>query len=205
MDVFSMVANAGMLMKPMVKQMTAWCSLASILAGAAWLSGQVSSAGQPRYPQIGKAGHPAYTEKLTDQVSFDMVAIPGGTFLMGSPSTEPGRQADEGPQHPVTVKPFWMGKYEARWDEYDWYWSKRFPMGQPPQRDIPAKKPDKLPDAVTSPTPPYMDPTHGFGRDGSPVTAVTHHAAMEFCRWISEKTGKKYRLPTEAEWEWACR
>jgi formylglycine-generating enzyme required for sulfatase activity len=128
-----------------------------------------------------------------------MVAIPGGTYLMGSPAGEPGRGADEGPQHPVTVRPFWMGKCEVTWDEYDLYWRK-LPGAKPPETP-----PDKAADAVTRPTPPYADETFGHGREGNPVLCITYHAAMEYCRWLSAKTGKLYRLPTEAEWEWACR
>ncbi|HZZ77645.1 MAG TPA: formylglycine-generating enzyme family protein [Gemmataceae bacterium] len=156
-----------------------------------------------KYPAIEEAKHKAYTEKINENVSFDMVPIPGGTFMMGSPDDEKGRDANEGPVHPVTVKPFWMAKVETPWDVYDIYWENR-PKG-PPQRPDLSKKPDKLPDAITSPTPPYEDPTFGYGRRGFPVIAVTHHAAMEFCRWLSKTTGKAYRLPTEAEWEWACR
>src|SRR3954454_23781657 len=63
----------------------------------------------------------AYTEKLGD-VAFDMVPIPGGTFLMGSPASEAGRGTDEGPQFKCQVGPFWMAKVETTWDLYDLYW-----------------------------------------------------------------------------------
>jgi formylglycine-generating enzyme required for sulfatase activity len=162
-----------------------------------------SSQGGDRLPVVDKATHKAFVEKLNDDVSFEMLPIPGGTFLMGSPAGETGRGEDEGPQHPVQIKPFWMAKLETRWDEYDYFWLKR-PGGPPPRPNI-TKKADKEDDALTSPTPPYEDPTFGHGKQGNPALGITHHAAMEYCRWLSQKTGKAYRLPTEAEWEWACR
>jgi formylglycine-generating enzyme required for sulfatase activity len=154
-----------------------------------------------KYPIVEKLTEKSYTEEVPGaKVKFDMVAIPGGAYLRGSPKTEKGREAHEGPQHPVAVKPFWMGKHEVTWDEFDAYW-----------RGRPGKKEDKEPDkpkdadAVTRPTPPYADETFGLGREGYPVICITHHCAMQYCRWLSIKTGKNYRLPTEAEWEWACR
>lgn len=156
-----------------------------------------------KYPTVDAITHKKYTEKINDNVSFEMLPIPGGAYLMGSPEDEKGRDANEGPVHPVSIKPFWMAKCEITWDEYDVYWENR-PKGPPPRPKI-SEKPPPLTDAITSPTPPYEDPTFGFGKEGHPVIAVTHHAAMEYCRWLSMKTGKAYRLPTEAEWEWACR
>jgi formylglycine-generating enzyme required for sulfatase activity len=155
----------------------------------------------PFEPTIDKPTHEKYSEKIPgSEVSFEMVAIPGGTYLMGSPESEKGRAADEGPQHPVRVKPFWMGSRPVTWDEYDLYWKQRKDVNKDKWTDN-----DKLADAVTRPTPPYADETFGYGREGNPVMCITHHAAMEYCRWLSAKTGKVYRLPTEAEWEFAAR
>jgi formylglycine-generating enzyme required for sulfatase activity len=129
-----------------------------------------------------------------------MVPIPGGTFWMGSPEGEKGRGDDEGPRHPVRVRPFWMGKCEVTWDEFDLYTP---PPPKEKRRDLDVAA--MAADAVTRPSPPYIDETWGFGRAGYPVVAITHHHAMEYCRWLSYKTGRFYRLPTEAEWEFACR
>jgi len=156
-----------------------------------------------KLPDIEAAKHEKYTEKIDAPgitVTFDMLPIPGGTYMMASPESEKGRKKDEGPQHPVKVRPFWMGKLEVTWDEYDLYWRKHAE-----KKPEPKSVEDKAADAVTRPTPPYADETFGHGREGNPVLCITWHAAMEYCRWLSAKTGKLYRLPTEAEWEWACR
>jgi formylglycine-generating enzyme required for sulfatase activity len=149
-----------------------------------------------------------YTEKIpgTD-LKFDMVPIPGGSFEMGSPESEADRSEDEGPVHRVTVGPFWMGKYEVPWEEFEEYaYSIDVKKKTRTGVDL-AAQPDteKAADAVTRPTPPYTDMTFGLGRKRNPAICMTHHSAMEFCRWLSAKTGKEYRLPTEAEWEYACR
>jgi formylglycine-generating enzyme required for sulfatase activity len=142
-----------------------------------------------------------YTETIPgSDVRFEMVGIPGGTFWMGSPPAEKGRADDEGPRHPVVIRPFWMGKTEVTWDEYNEFRDGGFVSNRTNAealaRDV---------DAVTRPTPPYPDETRGFGREGYPAIGISHHAAMEYCYWLSKTTGKTYRLPTEAEWEYACR
>jgi formylglycine-generating enzyme required for sulfatase activity len=150
----------------------------------------------------------AYTETIAGtELKFEMLPIPGGTFTMGSPPAEEKRKPDEGPQVTVQIAPFWMGKCEVTWDEFDEYaFSKDIKRKQRENVDL-AKQPESetKADAVTRSTKPYADMTFGFGSRGNPAICMTHHAAMEYCRWLSAKTGKTYRLPTEAEWEYAAR
>lgn len=137
-------------------------------------------------------------------VKFDMVAIKGGEFLMGSPDSEAGRSDDEGPQHKVKVSPFWMGKFEVTWDMYEPFMI----TGVARNKDgSPESIPDdaKPLDIVSSPTTPYSEMSFGMGTNGYPAICMTEHAASKFCEWLSAQTGHYYRLPTEAEWEYACR
>lgn len=147
----------------------------------------------------------AYTEVVSGtEATFDMAPIPGGKFLWGSPEKEDGRKPDEGPQVEVRIEPFWMGKTEVTWDTYE-IWSFNLDIQR---RTFTGQKPtelDKLADAVTRPTAPYTDMTFGMGKDGFPAICMTQLAAKKYCEWLSAKTGRYYRLPTEAEWEYACR
>jgi len=146
-----------------------------------------------------------YTDVIGNTtVTFKMVPIPGGKFLMGSPAGEAGRQEDEGPQHEVQIEPFWMEEHEVTWNEYEiWMFNldiQRRGVNNEAPSDL-----DKLADAVTRPTKPYTDMSFGMGKDGFPAISMTQLAAKTYCKWISAKTGRYYRLPTEAEWEYACR
>lgn len=151
-----------------------------------------------RMPQVATLAPAAYSESVPgSSVTFEMVPVPGGTFEMGSPPDETGRAPDEGPRHTVTVGAFWAGKYEVTWDEYD-----RFAFGANVPRPSIGGPTQGI---VTRPTPPYGDESFGFGKGRQPVINITHHAAIEYTRWLSQATGKAYRLPTEAEWEYAAR
>jgi formylglycine-generating enzyme required for sulfatase activity/mono/diheme cytochrome c family protein len=144
-----------------------------------------------------------YTTKISGtDISFDLVVIPSGQFVMGSPASEAGRKADEGPQHKVAIEPFWMGKHEVTWNEYELF------MYPDETRKIPTAatlNKNTVIDAVTRPTKPYVEMSFGMGKDGFPAISMTQHAANKYCEWLSAKTGQFYRLPTEAEWEYACR
>lgn len=132
------------------------------------------------------------------EVSFEMTYIPEGKFMMGSPDTEPDRREDEGPQHEVSVESFWMGVHEVSFEEYNIFREKEL--------DLPTvEQPNWDADAIARPSPPYEDPTFGMGKDGFPAVSMTQFAALQYCKWLSQKTGRFYRLPTEAEWEYACR
>ena len=132
--------------------------------------------------------------------SIEMVPIQGGTFKMGSPETEAKRDDDEGPQRLVKVDGFWMGKYEITWGQFEAFMKKQ------DKNDPAATTEDQaIADAITRPSPPYEDPSFGMGKYGYPAGSMTHFSALMFCKWLSLKTGEFYRLPTEAEWEYACR
>jgi formylglycine-generating enzyme required for sulfatase activity len=137
-------------------------------------------------------------------VTYAMVPIHGGEFLMGSPDSEANRKPDEGPQHKVKISPFWMQKFEITWNEYELF---MYPDEEKRTRESIKSDAggDKLADAVTHPSKPYVEMSFGMGKDGFPAIAMTQHAANKYCQWLSAKTGEFYRLPTEAEWEYACR
>lgn len=127
-------------------------------------------------------------------VSFKMVPITGGSFKMGSEDSEKGRRADEGPVRSISVAPFWMGEHEVTYDEFLLFFNDE---NTSRNSDV---------DAVTRPTPQYIDLSWGMGKQGGfPVNSMSQHTAMMYCRWLYKKTGQFYRLPTEAEWEYACR
>ncbi len=130
----------------------------------------VNAKGETTNTRPGKAEF--FPEDLGNGVILEMVKIPGGNFLMGSPENEPERRDSEEPQHNVTIQPFFMGKFPVTQEQYEAI------MGENPSRFQGAKR---------------------------PVEKVTWHNAVEFCAKISKETGKSYRLPSEAEWEYACR
>jgi formylglycine-generating enzyme required for sulfatase activity len=152
-----------------------------------------------------KAKAEAYTAKIPKTgASYTMLPIPEGEFLMGSPASEAMRGEDEGPQVRVKIKPFWMGKTEVTWDEYQPFMITavdRQKDGAPKTFD--AK--DKIDNLVSQPTTPYTEMSFGMGTDGFPAISMTQHAANKYCQWLSAQTGHFYRLPTEAEWEYAAR
>ena len=134
----------------------------------------------------------SYTEKIGGTVvTFDMVAVPAGAieFAVGD---EKFRK--------VELKRFWIGKTEVTFDEVDVL---RLGLDLPEEGRGAAM--ERAVVAGTRPSPAYSDPSWGFGHVGYPALSITYHHAQEYCKWLSRKTGRKYRLPTEAEWEYACR
>jgi formylglycine-generating enzyme required for sulfatase activity/tRNA A-37 threonylcarbamoyl transferase component Bud32 len=122
-----------------------------------------------------------FTETLANGITLDMIAIPGGSFVMGSPNAEAGRDQEEGPQHNVNIPAFFMGKYQviqAQW------------------RAVAALPKVKI-DLNANPS--------FFKGDDLPVEEVSWDDAIEFCARLSQLTRRNYRLPSEAEWEYACR
>ena len=138
-------------------------------------------------------------------VRFTMIPVPGGTFRMGSPNDEAGREIAEGPQFTVTLPPFWIGRCEVTWGEYRTYmeaqsiFRERGEGGPQTPEDVGA-------DAVTAPSVLY-DPDAVNARVAAdrPATGMSQYAARQYTKWISKLTSRFYRLPSESEWEYACR
>ena len=114
-----------------------------------------------------------YTEALPGGTKLEMIAIPAGKFLMGSPDSDSDASDDEKPQHEVELSSFLVGKYPVTQEQYQ---------------------------AIMG-----INPSYFKDNPYNPVEKVTWDNAQEFCQRLSEKTGKKYRLPSEAEWEYACK
>ena len=140
---------------------------------------------------------------LNTNYGLELSPIVGGQFLMGSPLNEKNRLADEGPVHKVQVDSFWMAKHETTWDLYNLFMSRNLDEFQPAFNSKNEVNIDI--DAVSGATTPYVEMSFGMGTDGFPAISMTQLAAKKFCQWLSAITGNFYRLPTEAEWEYACR
>ena len=146
-----------------------------------------------------------FTEQIPGtSVSFDMVAIEGGSFSMGSPKDEELRRENEGPVRQVQLSSFFMGETEVSWNEFWTFYIQTMSEGRIMPEEIYARNAGEL-DAISGPTPPYGNPGQGWGAGDRPAITMSHYAAQIYCQWLSGITGKNYRLPTEAEWEYACR
>lgn len=194
----------------MISRIGRWTGFGLWVGGALLRGQEASPPAQAAKQEMG-----AYVVTLADTaVEIPMVPIPVGTdgypaeFLLGSPASEDGRKEDEGPQVRVAVAPFWIGKCEITWDTYDEF---RRDYERLAEDSVAVDaKPEDWVDAVSMPTPLYEQEAApilaGMGTEGGfPVANITHLAARQFTKWLSRKTGHFYRLPTEAEWEYAAR
>lgn len=174
------------------------------------LAGKVREAILQQAEKLGSEKFVSYRERIPgnepkQSADFDLVPIPAGRFTMGSPTSEAGRKAAEGPQHKVRVDAFWMGRTEVTWNEFEIFMYQKRRSSSKDRIDSNVIKRSNQTAVVAYPTMPYVEMSYGMGKDGYPAISMTQYAARKYTQWLSAKTGHFYRLPTEAEWEYACR
>ncbi len=154
--------------------------------------GQVSSAAQEVYIEAAIVTEfKNYTERIPGSaVSFNMVAIPGGTFNMGSPVDETFRKEDEGPVREVEISPFFMAEIEVTWDEYLAFYIQTTAEGRSTYTEGLINNQAFETDAISGATPPYGQPDQGWGLGQRPAISFSFHAAETYCKWLSSVTGK---------------
>ncbi len=147
------------------------------------------------HAQQSAAKFEAYEQKLPiSSLRFSMVAITAGQFKIGSPIVSAKLNNDEGPQKEITIDAFWMSATEVTRDVFDVFLKDE---NTSQNSDV---------DAITRPSPQYVDLSWGMGKEGGyPANSMSQYAAFMFCKWLYKQTGIFYRLPTEAEWEYASR
>ena len=176
--------------KSFIKRVLNTCILLSVIMMCSMSVGNVS--------QIPQTGFSMYEETISgSDLKIEMKAITGGKFKRGSSIGETGRKADEGPVKEIYVDDFWMSTYEVSWDVFQLFLYRKIDNVKTTNRGQVSLSVD----GVSGATMPYVN----FNRPGYSVVNITHYAASTFCKWLTAKTGRFYRLPTEAEWEHACR
>jgi len=149
------------------------------------------------YPSFSLNDFVKYSQPLpSSTLEIDMTPVHGGKFIMGDDSFDALK-------HEIEVSSFWISTYEISWDVYTLFMERNidelpssFNKGSEVFIDV---------DGVSSATTPYMEMSFGMGTNGYPAINMTQFAASKFCEWLSSITGNYYRLPTEAEWEYACK